>query len=428
MNKQALKSLVLLTLLICLTLALPGLSAAADNLGEYTQGQPIGTVAIFTSGLPIEGCELSSGGLPRGVQMTWDTNAVYLTGTPETTGNYSAVYLVTTSEGMMDAPVTFTVLEAPYVAPTEAPQQQPAGNTALPNITKHPGGESYILGDERDVKFIARAENYTKFSWRLVSPDASNTIQATQAPDYFRGLEVSGANTDTLILRHLTKDMDGWYVDVKFENDNGFVLTSGAKIVILDTDGNPVAAAPAPQPTQAPAATTAPSSSEGTSGMPVDENAKSANISVQPESIEVMPGDTHTFSVIATSPNNGSLSYQWYSAGTDNVNAAVAISGATGASYTVEKAEETTFYWVSVWNVKEGKRSQPVFSDAAELRVYVEPTPTPMPTPSPEPTAEPGGASNINFQLVMFSAIGLLALAALIGVVLYLRADSGKEK
>jgi len=51
-----------------------------------------------------------------------------------------------------------------------------------------------------------------------------------------------------------------------------------------------------------------------------------------------------------------------------------------------------------------------------------------MPTPSPEPTAEPGGASNINFQLVMFSAIGLLALAALIGVVLYLRADSGKEK
>ena len=60
----------------------------------------------------------------------------------------------------------------------------------------------------------------------------------------------------------------------------------------------------------------------------------------------------------------------------------------------------------------------------AEAQPAAEPTPEPSPEPSPEPTPDHAGASTINFQLVMFSAIGLLALAALIGVVIFLRKDS----
>ncbi len=56
-------------------------------------------------------------------------------------------------------------------------------------------------------------------------------------------------------------------------------------------------------------------------------------------------------------------------------------------------------------------------------------TPTPAPTPVPEPTPAPrGGRSSVNFQLVLFGIIGVLALAALIGVVIFLRADEKNGK
>ena len=59
-------------------------------------------------------------------------------------------------------------------------------------------------------------------------------------------------------------------------------------------------------------------------------------------------------------------------------------------------------------------------------RVTVPPTPTPIPTPEPTPTPAPyvSGPANINFQLILFGIIGVLALIALIGVVIYLRADA----
>ena len=55
-------------------------------------------------------------------------------------------------------------------------------------------------------------------------------------------------------------------------------------------------------------------------------------------------------------------------------------------------------------------------------------TPTPAPTPVPTlpvtPAPRSSTPSNISFQLVLFGIIGVLALIALIGVVIYLRADA----
>ena len=419
MKRQTLKWVLAMALIVCVAAALPGLSAAADNLGEFTVGQDIGTLLVYASPLEIESCSLSSGGLPAGLKPYWDAANVYLTGQPGTEGNYSAVYTIQTSEGAVDVTLSCTVLPAPE--PTPAPTPEPSEDIV---ITKHPSGEYVELGDSRDVKFVARAENATKIVWRLVSPDTATTVQAAEAPDHFRGLEVSGLGTETLILRYIPKELDNWCVEAQFWNGQKHVESAGAKIYIVDAEGNPIAATPTlpPVSTTDPAPSTKPV--DTSSGLPVDDSAKTANISVQPESIEVEPGDAHTLSVIATSPNNGSLSYQWYSAGTSDINAALPISGASDASYTIEDAEETTFYWVAVWNVKDGTRSQPVFSEMAEVRVHREPSPTPAPTPTPEPTPDRAAASTINFQLVMFSVIGLLALAALIAVVVYLRADA----
>ena len=195
-------------------------------------------------------------------------------------------------------------------------------------------------------------------------------MQCTDAADYFPGLEVNGLGTETLILKHITGAMNGWCVEAQFWNGQKHLESAGAEITIVDSEGNPIrrAAAPTRPPT-----TTNPAPHRrarcGQRHLPVDDNAKTANISVQPESIEVEPGDAHTLSVIATSPNNGSLSYQWYSASTDNINAALPISGAADASYTIEKADETMYYWVAVWNTKDGARSQAVYSEAAEVSI-----------------------------------------------------------
>ena len=141
-----------------------------------------------------------------------------------------------------------------------------------------------------------------------------------------------------------------------------------------------------------------------------------------------MPGDSYTLSVIATSPNNGTLSYQWYSAATNNRSAALPISGASDASYTINQTDGTAYYWVAVWNTRNGARSQAVYSEAAEVRIVTPATPTPVPTPTPTlpvtPAPRAATPSNISFQLILFGIIGVLALIALIGVVIYLRADA----
>ena len=436
MKKRVLKIGVILILSVCIALTLPGLSASADYLGEFTEGVSIGTVKFYSSTIPVTYVELSSGGLPRGLQPTWNEDGAYLTGTPRTTGNYSAEYLVTTSEGVQTVTVSFNVAAAPAAATTEPAEATPAP-TAAPRaqmeITKHPYGEVVESGDTREVKFKATAENAERIVWRLVSPDASNTVQCSEASDFFPGLEVSGLGTETLILRRVTNAMNGWYVEAQFWNGNTHLESAGAKITIVDSEGNEIGApAATPAPT-APAATEKPAvtpiPAPDNNSLPVDNDAKTANISIQPESAEIKAGDSHTFSVLATSPNNGSLSYQWYSAATDNLNAALPIGGASDASYTVENASETAYYWAAIWNVKDGKRSQAVFSESAELKLAVEETPAPLPTQSPEPTPaqRAGLADNINMQLIVFSAIGVLALAALVGVVIFLRKD-GKNK
>lgn len=420
MKKTIFKTLLILTLCFCVAMALPGLSAAAENIGSFTAGEGIGTIQIYNSSLEVTDCVLSSGGLPRGMSATWDAAGVYVSGTPETSGNYSATYTVYTSEGAMDVPISFYVEAAPV--PTATPEPTPTPRAAM-KITKHPTGEYVEAGGT--AKFVARADNADKLVWRLVSPDASNTVQGGEAADFFPGLEVSGLNSETLVLSHIPTSLNGWYVEAQFWSGSNHVESSGAKITIVDENGNAVNATPKPTATAAPTPTPTVTAAPPASGsdLPVDENAEKAVISVQPESIELKPGESYTLSVIASSPNGGSLSYQWYSASADNLNAALPISGATEASYTLTQTDGTAYYWVAVWNAKDGSRSSPVYSDSAEVSIASE-EPVVTPTAPPAEITASRSSSNVNFQLVLFSIIGVLALAALIGVVIYLRADS----
>ena len=408
--------LLIFALAICIALLLPGMCASAENIGSFPVGEEIGWIQFYASGLPITNCMPYSGALPSDVEMYWDENGVYVTGVPDTAGSYIAEYIVFTDEGASYANVSFTVTEKPVSRDIV--------------ITKSPTGERVQAGGA--AKFVARAENAERIVWRIVSNDTTNTVPASDAAGTFPGLQVSGLGTETLALSNIPGSMDGWRVEAQFWNGNRHAESYGAEITIVDTQGNPVrnqavaTPAPTPQFNFQP-----PTPSVGSMDMPVDNDARTANIVIQPQSAQLMPGDSYTLSVIATSPNNGALSYQWYSAATNNRSAALPISGASDASYTVNQTDGTAYYWVAVWNTKDGARSQAAYSEGAEVRIVTPATPTPIPTPSmtPVPTPAPRSSTpaNISFQLILFGIIGVLALIALIGVVIYLRADA-KQK
>jgi uncharacterized repeat protein (TIGR02543 family) len=96
------------------------------------------------------------------------------------------------------------------------------------------------------------------------------------------------------------------------------------------------------------------------------------NITTQPDAVTtIAPGAAMpALTVVATSPDNGILSYQWYSA--DNASGAngAAIDGAVEASYTPPEStdEETFYYYVVVTNTK-GTDSKTKQSNVVQIRV-----------------------------------------------------------
>ena len=410
MKKARNRILLVLVLAACIALVLPGMCASAENIGSYPVGVEMGWIQFYESGLPIVDFQLYSGYLPSDVEVQSDGYGLYITGVPDTAGSYIAEYIVGTAEGAGYANVSFTVTA------------QPVSLDMV--ITKSPTGERVEAGGA--AKFVARAEN----AERIVSNDTTNTVPASEAAQTFPGLQVSGLGTETLTLSNIPQSLDGWRVEAQFWSGNRHAESMGAEITIVDSQGNPVRnqTFATPVPTQQPFIFQTPAPGVGSNDMPVNSDARTANISIQPQSAQLMPGDSYTLSVIATSPNNGTLSYQWYSAATNNRSAALPISGASDASYTVNQTDGTAYYWVAVWNTRDGARSQAVYSEAAEVRIVTPATPTPVPTPVPTlpvtPAPRTTTPSNISFQLILFGIIGVLALIALIGVVIYLRADA----
>ncbi len=422
MKKTRKRILIVLVLTLCFACALPAVCASAEFAGTYTKNVDDIYYEFYTSrGLPIQGVAFLSGSLPPGVAMYWDEDRAYITGVPLEEGYYIVLFAVGTTEAITNVELSMNVSATAPASPTPVPGAQIV-------VTKSPTGEYVEAGGT--AKFVARAENAERLVWRIVSNDTTNTVQASEAADYFPGLQVSGLGQETLILGNIPRSLDGWRVEAQFWSGNRHAESNGALITIVDENGNPIAAVPTPAPTEEPAFTLN-TPSIGSQDLPVNNEARTANIVYQPQSRELLPGESYTLNVMATSPNNGSLSYQWYSAATDNRSAALPIGGASDASYTINQTDGTAYYWVAVWNTKDGSRSQAVYSDTAEVSIITPSTPTPIPTPVPTPAPTPaqriGGASSVSFQLVLFGAIGVLALIALIGVVIYLRADA-KQK
>lgn len=262
---------------------------------------------------------------------------------------------------------SIAVTNPSYTKPAEV---TPTPTPAAIKITKQPTGETVDEGGR--AVFVARAENYDKFVWRIVSPDTNTTYTAKEAPDYFRGLTVSGENTERLVLENIPASMNGWKAECKFIAADGktFLCTNGAVIKVNKAE----------------------------------TALKRPSINSQPTGVTKTVGEGATLSVSASDPNGGTLHYQWYSNTTASNNGGTQISGATSASYTPPQTEGTVYYFASVWSSKDGKNSERVntgavavtYSAAAATPVPTESTAPSSPSPSAVPSSSPNTGSNDN--------------------------------
>ena len=432
MKSKTMKLLLSLTLVLCVALALPGLSAGADYVNSFEAGTDIGSIQVFSSNLVIKSYEKYAGSLPAGLSLSWDDYGIYMAGTPTTAGNYSSSYNVVTENGTYSFIINLSITGG--TTPTKAPA---TGNP--PHITKHPTGETVEPGGS--AQFVARADDATKITWRLVSKDTTVTYNAADGPDYFPGLSVDGLGTERLTLSNIPSSLNEWCVEAKFENANGASYSNGARITVKATNNNTNNNNSANNSsnnnsnnnTNNNTNNSTNGSSDQNSGTDLGNNGlttKTPNINVAPQSTRLKKGETCTLTVQATSPNNGELSYQWYSNTVNNRATATPIEGATDASYTIPQTDGTMYYCVGVWNTREGVMSDVVSTDLIEVSFEPETTPTPSPTATPTRTSSDNGSYDRgnNTQLIFFGIVGFLALAALVGVVVYLRIDSKRSK
>lgn len=422
MKRKTLKLLLSLTLVLCVALALPGLSAGADYVNSFEAGKDIGSIQVFSSNLVIKSYEKYAGSLPAGLSLSWDDYGIYMAGTPTSAGNFSSSYNVVTENGTYSFIINISITGGTTPTATPAPGDPP-------HITKHPTGETVEPGGS--AQFVARADDATKITWRLVSKDTTVTYNAADGPDYFPGLSVDGLGTERLTLENIPSSLNEWCVEAKFENGNGASYSNGARITVKAANTN------TNNNNSTNNNNTNNNSNHGSDNQNTGTDlgndgltAKTPNINMAPQSTRLKKGETCTLTVQATSPNNGELSYQWYSTNVNNRGMATPIEGATEASYTPTITEGTMYYCVAVMNTREGVTSEPVYTDLAEVSFEPEATPTPSPTATPTRTSSDNGSYDRgnNTQLIFFGIVGFLALAALVGVVVYLRIDSKRSK
>lgn len=272
--------------------------------------------------------------------------------------------------------------------------------SAYIEITKPPYGETVNEGD--DATFIARAEGYQGLIWMFVSADGSTVWQNDEAINAFPGLEMAGVETEELKLISIPFSMNGWFVRAKFiDQDGNYVLSDPAEITVLQ--------GLVPSPSIVP---------------------KSAGA-------RLVPGESKTLSVEASSRMGDEIKYQWYRSYSAYRNTCEAILGATEASYTPPEELGQVFYFVGVWCVRGRDASAPIYTTPVAI-VYTEPEPSPTPAPETAPTQtlqtprNSGGGNPLfshgNALLLVLGAVLLLTALAIAATLLVLRAVEKKHR
>ena len=243
-------------------------------------------------------------------------------------------------------------------------------------VTKSPTGETVEKGGK--ATFVAHAAGATGITWRLVSADGVDTVNAAAAAQYFAGVEVWGIGTDSLTIKNIPDSMNGWLVEARFDGQGGPVYSGGARITVVGSSANGTVSDKNPRGRVVTAPVNGTAAGSGTA--PV--------INTQPKGAELTSGRSTTLSVTAGTNDGGTLRYQWYVSTSDDNSAGQAIAGATSSAYTPGELPGTRYYYVGVWSEKDGVKSGTVFSEPAAV-VYSGTAASPAPSAAPGPAASP---------------------------------------
>ena len=136
------------------------------------------------------------------------------------------------------------------------------GALSRPAVEKNPSPEA--VNEWESTVFIARAAGCESYSWRIVSADGETLYAASAAPEFFPGLRVEGAESDTLMLLNIPYALNGWCVECLFTDAAGEKALSGRAALTV----YPVGPTPSPEPTPTPDVTATPETSPTPDGTP----------------------------------------------------------------------------------------------------------------------------------------------------------------
>ena len=123
---------------------------------------------------------------------------------------------------------TLPVTETPTPLPLPTPSQETAAPVV---ITKSPSGESVVPGGK--TWFIAHAENAESLEWLFTNPSGA-TFDTEGVTLQLLGLEVEVLPEDTIALRNIPLEMDGWTIQARFDGEGTSAVTDPALITVTD--------------------------------------------------------------------------------------------------------------------------------------------------------------------------------------------------
>ena len=140
---------------------------------------------------------------------------LYAVSAAEAAGRNTMRHLLRRTAGALLALFVIAAFAAPHAL----------GALSRPAVEKPPSPEA--VNEWESAVFIARANGAALFAWRIVSSDGTALYDAAAAPEYFPGLRVQGADTDTLTLLDIPSSLNGWQVECLFTDDAGEKALSG---------------------------------------------------------------------------------------------------------------------------------------------------------------------------------------------------------
>ena len=264
--RTSVKRFLSLCLFLCLCLSLLAFAPAES---EAAGGWPISRVLIQTSYTPIAMMELSSVSVTTSTEgcsiasATWYTsNGSPVNGQFGTDDVYLEVTLNASSGYSFDSEASAYINNTANTGNSITVRSHTYTPDAwAPSVTKSPGPEEVLEGGY--ATFVAGGLYVAEYEWCVELPDGSDWYTLKNAADIFPSLQVSGNDTEKLVLNNIPASMSGWKVFCKLWSVGHLssVRTGTAPLTVISskTPAAAVTAAPEAEPTPEP--TPEPSSS-----------------------------------------------------------------------------------------------------------------------------------------------------------------------